>query len=150
MGKVFYYGSMVLSVVYVTILLIVEPHVRNHAHTFSFVLIIIYGYLMIWSYLITFVFVIFKKQIFAIWFNRVFVKFTAIVFPILALIAYFSDRFMDMKRSVVAFFIYTCIMSLFLIFYEIYSCTFAEIQNPKYIFRPNDLTEERKIVFEQR
>ena len=95
---------------------------------------------MVWALLITFVFVIIKKSIMGIWFNRVFVKIVVMVFPIFALIAYATDHIMNQKRSVVAFFIAFFFLSLFSIFYEIYSCTIAEIQNPKYIFRPNDLT----------
>lgn len=82
-------------------------------------------------------------------FDRLFIKFFMMLWPILGIISYLHDKFLNINE-VAYFSIYLCVISIILILYELYACTFAEHQNPQFIFEPNDLKQSDEAVWNQR
>lgn len=66
-------------------------------------------------------------------FDRLIVKFVMMTWPVFAVISYVSESFLNITE-VAYFSLYMCVLSVLLIIYEIYSCTFAEHENPSFVF----------------
>lgn len=67
-------------------------------------------------------------------------KLLIMLFPILAIIAFFSDNFLGL-RSVAAYMIYHLFISIANVFYELYACTWGHHEEPGFLYKPNDLVE---------
>ncbi len=82
-------------------------------------------------------------------FDRLFIKFFMMLWPIFAAISYAKESFLNITE-VAYFSLYMCVMSLILVFYELYVCIFAEHENPEFIFHKNNLTISDDLVWNQR
>ena len=71
-------------------------------------------------------------------FDRMFVKFLIMIWPIMGIISYTLDSFLNIDE-ISLFALYLTFMALILIGYEVWACTIGENRNPEFIFRPNDL-----------
>lgn len=62
-------------------------------------------------------------------FDRLFIKFFMMVWPIFAIVSYVKESFLNINE-VAYFSLYMCVISLVLVVYELYVCMFAEHENP--------------------
>lgn len=81
---------------------------------------------------------IIRKEGCAVWCNRVIAKMTIMVFPAFYIVAYAHEKFLDLFW-VKVFMIYLLVISILLIIYEFYSCTWGHHEEPSYLYEHNDL-----------
>ena len=71
------------------------------------------------------------------------------IFPILAYIAYNTDKYFNL-RSVTVFMVYECIIAVLMIIYELYACSWGHHEEPGFLYKPNDLNDHHNQVWEKR
>lgn len=114
-AKACYFIHHFLICLYSLMLLILEPLLRER-FTASLVLIIIYGFLVLWILLFNLAAVGLNHDKWAVWCNRLVAKIFLMTFPLFLLIAYINDQFLHL-RSVTTFMIYQLSVSVCMIIY---------------------------------
>lgn len=126
----FYFVHLVIIALAFTYLCVEEKRFKM---SFTFVLLSVYCYMIVWNWVVNFLLVTCDKENVAVVFNRVVIRFIIILFFPLGLTAVIMDNYLGIKL-VLYLIIYLCIISLLFFVYEIYGCTCGEPSNPKYIF----------------
>lgn len=142
--SIMYYIHLLIAFFSSLALIILFPQL-HHKISITLVLIIIYGFMLVWLALFNIFFVvssmfmqIIHKQSCAVWCNRMIAKAIIMIFPVMFLICLMNQNFMDILW-VKIFMGYLLVFSLLLILYEFYACTWGHHQQPNYLYEDNDL-----------
>ena len=153
--KGFYFIHLTVSCLYSAILLIFDDRITNK-FTFTLLLICLYGFILVWLIIFNFFCVVnilliqlLNKDIWAVWCNRFIAKIMIMIFPIFAIFSGLNEKFLGL-RSIRMFMVYNCLISLAMIIYEIYSCTWGHHEEPNFLYHPNDLQLHSNEVWNKR
>lgn len=121
-----------------------EPKIRS-AFTFALLLLIVYGFLLVWVLIFNVICLVISRLIQAIknyhvlvFGNRVVIKIILVLFPFFAAYVFLGDHYI-IERSIITFLLYYLFVTLLLIVYMIYCCTCGSCEHDDEM---NEIDEE--------
>ncbi len=141
--KILYFVHLVVAAIWLTVLFIIGLGEKMTVGTT--ILLCFYCYMGIWVLVVNFIFLMLDWKRLTVIFDRVIVKAFIIFYPVpLGFLIVLNDS--KFRMEIWALLGYLLFISLFLLVFEIITCTCLEHRHPSFIYAHNDFKNEAEII----